>query len=157
MNDTLISKDSLTETHTYFNRVDYKNWVNKKDSGIYTDGRKNKFWIEYTIDTSIMMDKSNIINDPKRKDVFKPEIAKLAGNYANGKKHGKWNCYKTYYFGNTELWYLDNETEYDNDEKSGFEIHYSFAKDTTYIVKNRNGQPYEMIQFENNKRSKIIK
>jgi hypothetical protein len=145
---------------TYYSKADLTPWVTLKDSGAYNNGLKIGLWIEYPIDTSILISDNNIRNDTARSKVLKPKIAKELGMYFEGKRYGIWTIftYDKVFKRNESTWELHKTIEYRNGLKEDKEIMYFPWGEPMSIITNKENTAIGLVSyFAGGQIQKVIK
>ena len=105
-----------------------------KDSGEFVKGKKEGIWIEFSLDTSSMGQKSNVtVGDKKIEFTSSAILQKEKGVYTSDKRDGTWLLYVSYDKKIPFHWMRRYETNYKNGEKNGKEI--LFSLDDTIMVR----------------------
>ncbi|HYG38313.1 MAG TPA: hypothetical protein VD908_06835 [Cytophagales bacterium] len=96
-----------------------------QDSGRIENGFKEGLWNEYSLDTTLMGQQTElIVGDKKLPMTFSATLQKESGNYLKGKKDGVWIIYKSNDKKPPFYWDRNTATNYKNGLKEGEEIIY---------------------------------
>lgn len=96
-----------------------------QDSGRFENNLKEGLWNEYSLDTTLMGYKTEVIvGEVKIPMSLSATLIKASGNYLKGKKEGVWIVYKSYDKKSPFYWNIDAVTSYNNGLKNGEEIIY---------------------------------